>query len=252
MEGRIMDIIVPVSGGKDSTACLLLALETHNKEDIIAVHNYTGWDHPKTYEYLDYLAEVSGVRFVNTKYVEASSLPELIRLRGGFPYAQGRFCTAELKTTGMMRWFWNEGYYHDRKAECWFGMRTKESSNRARKYGGLDQDSLHNYKEVFPRTAEKLAKNVSIRLPVLDWTKDQIFEYIEERGYKYNTLYDEPGNKRVGCYPCMLSSRKVQEQVLDTEVGRERLAIIKELEVELGVKYEMFDTDQGACEVCNI
>ena len=40
--------------------------------------------------------------------------------------------------------------------------------------------------------------------------------------------------------------------MLETEFGRERLKIIKQLEKEIGKKYEMFDTDQGSCEVCKI
>jgi len=246
-----MDIIVPVSGGKDSTACLLLALETHNKEDIIPLHNYTGWDPPKTMQYLDYLQDTLDIEIRTTQYAEAATIPELIRLRGQFPYNMGRFCTAELKSSATMRWYWNHGYYHDRKAECWFGMRTKESTNRARKYGGLEEGELLDYKEVFPNTAAKLAKNVGIRLPVLDWTTEQVFDYIKEKGLKYNPLYDE-GNDRVGCYPCVLANKKAQTRMFETEVGKERLEIIKQLEKEIGKKYEMFDTDQGSCEVCNI
>ena len=51
------EIIVPVSGGKDSTAALILALQSFDKDKIIPLHYYTGFDHPKTYEYLDYIEE---------------------------------------------------------------------------------------------------------------------------------------------------------------------------------------------------
>lgn len=247
-----MDIIIPLSGGKDSTATLLLALETCDKKDIRVVHNYTGWDHPKTYAYLEYLEDVLDITIEFSKYVEASTIPEFIRLRNHFPRNNARSCTSDLKVTSMMRWFWNNGYYHSRKAECWFGMRTKESAQRAEKYSGLEEGALYNYIEIFPRTAAKLAKNVSLRLPILDWTREQVFDYIDERGIKYNPLYDEPGNKRVGCYPCLLSGKKVQQEIMKTEVGQERLAIIRQLEEDIGKKYEMFDTDQGSCEVCNI
>ena len=48
-------VIVPTSGGKDSALCLALA-KKHYKH-VIPVFNNTGWEHPLTYEYLDYLEE---------------------------------------------------------------------------------------------------------------------------------------------------------------------------------------------------
>ena len=46
--------IVSVSGCKDSTALLLLALE-RNTENLQAVFADTGHEHPQTYEYIQYL-----------------------------------------------------------------------------------------------------------------------------------------------------------------------------------------------------
>ena len=48
-------IIVPVSGGKDSTASLCLAIDKVGVKNVVPVFNDTGWEHPLTYEYLDYL-----------------------------------------------------------------------------------------------------------------------------------------------------------------------------------------------------
>ena len=50
----------------------------------------------------------------------------------------------------------------------------------------------------------------------------------------------------------MLAGKKVQQRMLNTKVGQERLKIIQQLEKDTGTKYEMFDTDQGSCELCNI
>lgn len=44
-------IIVSYSGGKDSTACLVLALQTGLP--VIAMFNDTKWEHPLTYQYID-------------------------------------------------------------------------------------------------------------------------------------------------------------------------------------------------------
>ncbi|MCI3945827.1 phosphoadenosine phosphosulfate reductase family protein [Pseudomonas syringae] len=52
--------IVSVSGGKDSTATLLvaIALETENLQAVFAD---TGNEHEQTYQYLDYLERATGV-----------------------------------------------------------------------------------------------------------------------------------------------------------------------------------------------
>ena len=43
--------------------------------------------------------------------------------------------------------------------------------------------------------------------------------------------------------------KKAQQRMFATEFGQVRLKQIQELEKEIGVKYEMYDTDQGSCEV---
>ena len=54
--------VVSVSGGKDSTATLLLALETNWLGDVRAVFADTGHESPTTYEYIDYLQDATGLR----------------------------------------------------------------------------------------------------------------------------------------------------------------------------------------------
>ncbi|MEQ4313146.1 phosphoadenosine phosphosulfate reductase family protein [Pseudomonas syringae] len=58
--------IVSVSGGKDSTATLLLAiaLETENLQAVFAD---TGNEHEQTYQYLDYLELATGVRITRVQ-----------------------------------------------------------------------------------------------------------------------------------------------------------------------------------------
>ncbi|WP_241089992.1 phosphoadenosine phosphosulfate reductase family protein, partial [Pseudomonas viridiflava] len=58
--------MVSVSGGKDSTATLLvaIALDTPNLQAVFAD---TGNEHDQTYEYLDYLALATGVTITRVK-----------------------------------------------------------------------------------------------------------------------------------------------------------------------------------------
>ncbi|WNV10725.1 phosphoadenosine phosphosulfate reductase family protein [Tardiphaga sp. 709] len=63
--------IVSVSGGKDSTALLLLAIE-RGAENLQAVFADTGHEHPQTYEYIQYLNDkVFPIRTIKADYTEA-------------------------------------------------------------------------------------------------------------------------------------------------------------------------------------
>lgn len=43
--------------------------------------------------------------------------------------------------------------------------------------------------------------------PIIDWTDDEVWEFIEEYGVRYCELYDE-GFRRLGCIGCPLAGRK--------------------------------------------
>lgn len=90
--------IVKFSGGKDSLATLLTVLATQPREAIRIVFCDTGWEHPDTYAYLDYVEAKVGLpieRVVSKKY--PAGLPEMVRDRKRFPALKARFCTDELK-----------------------------------------------------------------------------------------------------------------------------------------------------------
>jgi hypothetical protein len=50
----------------------------------------------------------------------------------------------------------------------------------------------------------------------------------------------------------MLAGKKVQKAMFATRIGQQRLEVIRHLEKDIGKKYEMFDTDQGSCEICKM
>lgn len=58
--------ILSISGGKDSTAMLLLAIE-RDVEDMMCVFADTGNEHKYTYEYIDYLEQKLGVTINRVK-----------------------------------------------------------------------------------------------------------------------------------------------------------------------------------------
>jgi len=244
-------IIVPVSGGKDSTACLIMALK--KTDDVVAVFNDTGWEHPVTYEYIDYLRETLKIEIHVTHGHDTSktaykgtTVPDIIRSVGRFPFGRGRFCTTYLKQRALKDWYEKNLYSSADVYEVWFGIRRDESSQRNRKYEIATPDGLYDM-DVFYRGTynKKLKKTLLVRVPIIDWLTKDVFKYLEDNGIKKNPLYDEGTNDRVGCYPCLISGKKTQEKIFRTKVGKERLEVIKQLEEELGIKYEYYDTSRS-------
>lgn len=158
--------IVNVSGGKDSTATLLFAIERLGKDGFDAVFADTQHEHKDTYEYLDYLEEALGlkIRRVTANFTEAlafkkanirenwakegvseevinraeaSLVPsgnaylDLCKLHAGFPSRMVKFCTYELKIEPIYDYviepLLQEGYHIIQ----WLGVRRSESRKRA-------------------------------------------------------------------------------------------------------------------------
>ncbi|VVM71535.1 phosphoadenosine phosphosulfate reductase family protein [Pseudomonas viridiflava] len=211
--------IVSVSGGKDSTATLLvaIALDTPNLQAVFAD---TGNEHDQTYEYLDYLALATGVtitrvkadftqriegkrRFIETKWREQGIDEEVVQAalgvlkptgnpfldlciwKGRFPSRKAQFCTMELKRDPMLEQVVLPLLGKGDMIMSWQGVRADESINR-RYLPECDEvgGGLFNYR------------------PILKWNIPAVFEAHRYMGIKPNPLYSQ-GMGRVGCMPCI-------------------------------------------------
>jgi phosphoadenosine phosphosulfate reductase len=47
---------------------------------------------------------------------------------------------------------------------------------------------------------------------IIDWTNDDVWEYVQLRGIKTCKLYEEPGRTRIGCIMCPMAGGKRQRQ----------------------------------------
>lgn len=214
--------VLSISGGKDSTAMLLLAIE--RGEEFLAVFADTGNEHPITLDYVAYLNEsvapiktiradfsrqIAGKReYVATKWAEKGVPPEAIERalnalvptgnpfldlciwKGRFPSSKAAFCSQELKHDPIVKQVQWPILESGDDVISWQGVRRDESLRR----------SLLAAREL-KLTHENGAEMWNYR-PILEWTADECFAMHRKHGVKHNPLY-EMGMGRVGCMPCI-------------------------------------------------
>lgn len=221
--------IVSVSGGKDSTAMLLLAIERETPE-LQAVFADTGNEHPQTYEYVRYLERETGVpiqwvradftrqiegkaQYVREKWSEkgvpavdverallalkptGNPFLDLCIWKGRFPSSKARFCSEELKRNPIIEQVQMPLLDAGNEVISWQGVRADESPSRAR----LQERECVG---TWPDTGGELWNY----RPILKWTAQQCFDMHKRHGIKHNPLYEQ-GMGRVGCMPC-INARK--------------------------------------------
>lgn len=218
--------IVNISGGKDSTACYLLALRSG--KPFRAVMADTGNEHPVTIEYAERLAERTGGPKVEIyradfsermakkrAYIAAhwaqdgvpqawvdraiaalhpTGIPflDLCLWKGRFPSRKVQFCTESLKSEPIGKQV-IEPARRAGPVVQWLGVRRAESLNRrnAPMWQAVRTPGLHAMR--FYR-------------PLIHWTAENVFGLAAAHGLDPNPLYLQ-GMGRVGCFPCINASK---------------------------------------------
>lgn len=171
-------IHVSFSGGADSTAVLLLAVEELGAEKVVAAYSDTGLEYPETREYVERISSTLGVELLILE-PEAVFLEE-IRKRG-LMSVENRWCTALMKLLPLKK------LYENRDVKLYLdGARDYESALRAK--------------------TRRLAKNPALphvyrALPIKSWPRLLVQLYLYSRGVELNPLYDK-GLSRIGCVVC--------------------------------------------------
>lgn len=215
--------LVSISGGKDSTATALLAIE-RRAENLRFIFCDTGNEHKLTYQYVEYLSDKlkalsgTGVEILKPDFSEkiaakrkkliaqgeveraenliATGNPflDLAVLKGRFPSTMARFCTVELKVNVIKNYVSNFLKANE-DVDSWVGIRAEESLKRSR----LTERELLMADKVTGAEAWHYR-------PILSWSASDCFSMLKRHGIDPNPLY-KLGMARVGCMPCV-NSRK--------------------------------------------
>lgn len=238
-------IVVPISGGKDSQACLKLAIGTGKK--VVGMFNDTKFEHPETYAHIDKLEKLYGIQIFRIN--EGSSVETQIEKWGRFPGMLHRFCTKNLKIRPSKR-FYKEFSEENGPFEVWIGVRKDESAARKKRYAGLIGAELvapHDFMSEYPKYLQKLG--IMFRLPIIDWSTDDVFEFLEG---EENPLYSQ-GFNRVGCFPCLAAG---DEQMIKAfnhdDFGREQWKKVQILQDKTGAFALRGHVGGNGCSICSI
>ena len=222
---------VSISGGKDSAATAILALETQPRESLRFIFCDTGNEHESTYEYVAYMGRHLGIEIVTLRaefsgqierkraYIlehwprkgvpaedveraAAAMVPtgnpflDLCIWKGRFPSRRAQFCTEQLKTLPAVEY--QMGLIDSGLCDAvwsWQGVRIDESlSRRTRLACPVNL--------AFSKFFEESGGGIYNYRPILRWNAGDVFEAAALYGLKPNPLYLQ-GMSRVGCMPCI-------------------------------------------------
>lgn len=192
---------VAYSGGKDSTVIAELCLMAGVKFEL--VNHHTTVDPPElVYHVRKEFERYRALGIKRTVEMPKETMWQLIQ-RKGPPTRKRRFCCEILK----------EGGEKDRFTIT--GVRWAESVARASRSGVFHagrkgDDGRHIFTndndeaQLMMRTCTTRSKKVLN--PIIDWTDDEVWEFIKKCGVPYCGLYDE-GFHRLGCIGCPMAGK---------------------------------------------
>ena len=207
------DIELSYSGGKDSDVILNLCKEAGVKVRVI--YKNSTIDAPGTIKH----CQDVGAEIIRPK----TSFFHLMR-KAGHPSRFSRFCCSKLKEYKVC-----DIAIH--------GIRRSESRARAERYHEPQVCRIYN---------KSKNQRVSVFLPILEWTDEDVAEYIEDRGIKCAPVYyDEEGKfhveRRLGCICCPMASRRKRLEEFHRYPKMVRQYIVNTVDFFKGEKKKKFN-----------
>lgn len=213
------------SGGKDSDCIKILARLAGVKFE--AVHSLTTVDAPET---VQYIKSQNDVKIESQYYADGTpkTMWNLIVKKGSPPLRISRYCCSELKEAGgagkvtVTGVRWAESARRKEHADIIKMIGKPKSTQkladelgaryRVTKQGGLvmndDNSQTRRMVEMCYRTRKTIVN------PIVDWTDDDVWEFLSHYGCKSNPLY-ECGFKRIGCIGCPMANKAFRKHEFD-------------------------------------
>lgn len=228
--------VVSVSGGKDSAATLLLAINRFSREHVTAIFCDTGNEHQAVYEYLGYLEQKLDIEIVRLKASFDNEIAAKRRFiardqrvgrRNGrklrWTNKAKRRALAVLRPTGnpfldLCLW---KGRFPSRRAQfCTeqlkrnlaveFQMSLIDQGHIVVSWQGVRRDESVNRRNT--KRFEEVGGGLYIYRPIVDWTAQDVFDYCAHNTTKPNPLYLQ-GMGRVGCMPCINAGKNELREI---------------------------------------
>lgn len=229
--------VVSVSGGADSTATLLLAIDRVGRDNLHVIFCDTGNEHQAVYEYLDYLELACDIKIDRLK---ADFSAQIARKRMFIARDQRigrdkngrkkrwtnkakRRALSVLYPTGnpfldLCMW---KGRFPSRKAQfcteelkrnmaVYYQLDLIDAGHKVVSWQGVRRDESQNRRNA--KKAERIGPKLWAFRPLVEWTKPDVFDYCMSMGVMDNPLYRQ-GMSRVGCMPCINAGKEALRQI---------------------------------------
>jgi 3'-phosphoadenosine 5'-phosphosulfate sulfotransferase (PAPS reductase)/FAD synthetase len=222
--------VVSMSGGKDSTATALIAIEAYGRDRVICVCADTGNERAEHMDYVtkylpdalgvpvhivraDFSRQMAGKREWIKKHWAIDGVPEsrieralailqptgnpfldLCLWKGRFPSRKAQFCTQDLKGASLSAFMDALPYRYDDQ-----GREVIHESWR-----GVRRDESEARKDALYEDlgATKSGRVFRIFQPIIEWDAQTTVNAVLAAGVKLSPLYSQ-GMSRVGCAPCI-------------------------------------------------
>ncbi len=208
-------LLLAFSGGKDSVCLYHVAelaceeLGVDFDEAIYCQYNITCLDPPELVRFIR--NEYPKVHFYHPK----QTFWQIVQKNRMLPTRIVRFCCQELKEVSKF-----EGGY------TLTGVRKAESVKRSKREGfevlSKDRVLLNDNGEDRRETEYCMQKRTYVCNPIVDWSEQDVWNFIRDEHIKYCSLYDE-GFKRLGCIGCPMATPKERQKQFERWSGYKRL-----------------------------
>lgn len=207
-----MPLVVQYSGGKDSDVILQLAKESGVPFRV--THNLTTADPPDNVYYIRRVFAALREEGIDCRInVPKRSLWKIMRETLVIPSRIMRVCCSELKERKMpdapyivtgVRWAESAG----RRAKSGIAMVcARGGGEQAAASAGLLTTDDASSRRLFEQCQ---MRGVRVLNPIIDWSDDDVWDYLASRHIEGNPLYKE-GWTRIGCVGCPLARRRARE-----------------------------------------